>query len=695
MAKKKSGSKQGAEQTLVEDAAVASEMNETDAGNESAQSAHEESGAKISQTTGEVHLHENQDTSENSQMLARLRSNLLSPSDVYREAQLFAEQKFDVVSLLSSGEPILVHNVVEMLRTLERWYPEAKVGLISDDQRTRDVTERYFMFSLKNGLVSCGEFVDVLVECVENAETPQLRKQYVAFTEKVRSTIVSMIAQLLYEMPPLQNALTKLCSILEPKTVNQMLYDPNTEVRVAVIRSLMNRPTLDMNDLTVTLILLKDRDTKVNMALMKLYAKFVMFPELVIPLVLEIVVDADRELRPLIDDMFRSYGNEAVAPVINALSDAQRDLEEAVAEVIAVSPVRYTTALIEKVSSLRTPDYVKARLRNILQNHQDVQRRPEILRILNGVFGKPDDEYPEWEPPKSDAPLTVDPVTDNANVYKKEMSDKEIAQFAAKCDDSMLISLLSDVSHVVKRNAIKVVCHRKDVSGPVMNMIKVCMKSSVFETAHAAFMALLSLEKNEERIISGILEAMKSCESDEVKRDYLKVIMSDQKWINMMIRGFYQSPRLCSNIIIKFLHENPTKETLDNILKGLDRTQSVTCISETEFVLMQSTPALGNPRIYAILMGLVREPISFGHYGFLTRLYALKLIERYLRYNKSHNIPRDPALIQSLQAVFKEDKNLELREFAKKLLKNQGEEIYDYENEEDDFEDLEEDHEKD
>ena len=92
-------------------------------------------------------------------------------------------------------------------------------------------------------------------------------------------------------------------------------------------------------------------------------------------------------------------------------------------------------------------------------------------------------------------------------------------------------------------------------------------------------------------------------------------------------------------------------------------------------------------------MNLVREPISFGHYGFLTRLYALKVLERYLRYNKTHNVPRDGELIQSLQAFYKEAQNSELKEFAKKLLKNQGEEIYDFEDEEDDFNDLEEDHE--
>ncbi len=691
MAKKKSGSKQGTEQALQEEAAVASEVKETVEDSESIDKpVAEDGGSEPAQTTGEVRLHESE--SRDPQMLSRLRAEILSPSDIYRDAQLFAAQNFDIVSLLTSGEPVLTHNVVEFLRTLERWYPAASIGLVSEEPRTREVTERYFLFSLKNGLVSCNEFVDVMVECVESAQTPRKRELFVTFVEKVRSSLVGMISQLMYEVPLLQNALTKLCSILEPKTVNRMLYDSNSEIRIAVIRSLMNRPKLEMNDLAVTLILLKDRDKKVNMALMKLYAKFPIFPELVIPQVLEIVVDADKELRPLIDDMFRSYGNDAVGPVINALNDAQNDFEEAVAEVISVSPVRYTSALLEKLSNLRTQDFVKQRVRNILQTHQDVPRRPEILRALHGSLVQPDTDYPQWEPKKNDAPLMVDPVTDYVDVYRKSLSDKEIAKFSSQCNDDILISLISDISQIPKRNAIRVVEYRKEASVPVLNVIKICMKSSVLETAHLAMQVVLKLEKSEDRLVSAIIEAMKACESDEVKHDHMKVIMSDQKLINIMIRGFYQSPRMCANFIIKFLHDSPSQETLDGIFKGLDRTQSVACISETEFALMQSTPSLGSPKLRAILMNLVKEPISFGHYGFLTRLYALKLIQKYLRF---FNTERDPSLIQSLQAFYKEEKNVELRDFAKKILKNQGEEIYDFEDEDDNFEDLEEDHEKD
>ena len=190
--------------------------------------------------------------------------------------------------------------------------------------------------------------------------------------------------------------------------------------------------------------------------------------------------------------------------------------EEAVAEVISVSPVRYTSALLEKLSSLRTQDFVKQRVRNILQTHQDVPRRPEILRALHGSLVQPDTEYPQWEPKKSDAPLMIDPVTDYVEVYRKSLSDKDIAKFSAQCTDEILISLISDISDIPKRNAIRVVEYRKEASVPVLNVIKICMKSAVLETAHLAMQVMLKLEKNEELIVSAIIEAMKSCESDEM-----------------------------------------------------------------------------------------------------------------------------------------------------------------------------------
>ena len=730
MAKKKSGSKQGTEQT--NDATVASDVDvtSTETGTDTVENAEssqtadgigqgagassEDTGEtnEAMMTTGEVNLNDTAqfapDASQPShttgeislgvseerddQMLSRMRAGFLTPSEVYREAQLFSAQKFDVNALLNSGEPHLVHNVIEMLRVLERWNPAAIAGITSNEARTREVCERYLLYCLKNGLVSCTEFVDVLVDRVESSQDAE-REQLVQFVEKVRTSLVNLIAQHLFEIPVLQNALTKLCTILDSKTVGRMLYDPNTDIRVAVIRSLMNRQSLDLTDLTVTLVMLKDRDTRVNMALIRLYTKFAIFPELVIPQVLTIVVDADKELRALIDDMFRSYGSDAVGPVINALGDTQHDLEEAVADVIAASPMRYTTALLNKLANARTPIFVRNRLRSILQTHNDVPRRPEILRALYNIFEKSNNEQPVWTPPDPGIVMMHDPVLDNTDFYKRELSDKEITLMSAKCDDSKLISLLSDASEMAKRNALKVVCHRKEASVPVLNMLKICMKSPILETAHAAFEAHMNLEKNEERFVSSIIDAMKCSASDEVKRDFMNMILGNQKWIIMIIHSFYQNPRLVSNLVIKIMHTNPSAETIETVLHGLDRTQSVTCISETEYVLLQCQPTLSTPQLRATLMNLAREPISFGHYGFLVRLYALKVIDKYFIYDRSQHAPRDPETIQSLQAFYKEAQNAELKNFAKKVLKNQGEEIFDFDDEEDDFEDLEEEHE--
>ena len=135
-------------------------------------------------------------------------------------------------------------------------------------------------------------------------------------------------------------------------------------------------------------------------------------------------------------------------------------------------------------------------------------------------------------------------------------------------------------------------------------------------------------------------------------------------------------------IIMKFLMTNPSKATLKSILAGLNRNQSVACIVETMLCLLKVSLNFDNKKIRPDLLAHLREPVSFGQHGFEARLLSIKLLRKYLT---EPGEPRDDATIASLQAFYKEAKNAELKKNTKDLLKDLGEEIFDFDDEEDDL----------
>jgi hypothetical protein len=68
------------------------------------------------------------------QLLSRLRQAYLTPSEIYREAQIFASQALDVQALLMSSEAVLVYNLVEILRMSDIWHAGALAGLSNSEQ---------------------------------------------------------------------------------------------------------------------------------------------------------------------------------------------------------------------------------------------------------------------------------------------------------------------------------------------------------------------------------------------------------------------------------------------------------------------------------------------------------------------------------------------------------------------------------
>ncbi|MBQ9816191.1 MAG: hypothetical protein IJM59_01810 [Proteobacteria bacterium] len=626
--------------------------------------------------TGEVSLDEL--VFSDPQVLSRLRSAILSPSEVYREAQTFEAQQLNVASLLQSGESILIQNTIEILRTINVWFPESVICLLDADERARELTSRYILQCLKRNLLSP---LDIVCD-LENLLRNQNKEEWLLpFADKLCAAFITMIEQADTDA---QNALTKLCNHLSKTTVGRLLYDPAPAIRIAVIRNLTTRPSVDINDLSVSLVLLKDRDEQVNIAIMRMLAHFATCPELVVPQLLPLLAGASAELRDEILNVFKCYNNDAVEPVIQSLESTQEDIYDAIRLVIAQSAQRYTDALIRIALSPRTHEHVRTRAIEILHTHMDPNRRDEIEKVLKTLLPSPIDPNIEWIPPDTTQKF-LPKATQQNDVYEKLLDESEIADLSKNCPEEVLSRLLCDASETVQINALHVIRYRKEATPALKAIINVWMKSASPALASAALDAYLTIENDLDAAVEKIIDAFAHGESAEVKKHFFNVLAEHQSSIDALIRAYYQTPRKCSGFIMKFLMTNPSKATLKSILAGLNRNQSVACIVETMLCLLKVSLNFDNKKIRPDLLAHLREPVSFGQHGFEARLLSIKLLRKYLT---EPGEPRDDATIASLQAFYKEAKNAELKKNTKDLLKDLGEEIFDFDDEEDDFEDL-------
>ncbi|MBQ9395966.1 MAG: hypothetical protein IJU23_10715 [Proteobacteria bacterium] len=634
------------------------------------------SDASDLKTTGEISLDgEFVDT----MVLSRLRAKILSLSEIYQEAQLFSAQNLNVPELLTSGEPVLTQNLIEILRILDLWYDEAVALILTDNDSLFESVSRYIIQSFKNGIVQVNALLEDLM-----ALEPKKNAHLSQFAERFSSVIISAVDQRKSDIPVLQNALTRICAILDKNTISRLLYDPSPIIRIALIRYFQNCDTLEINVLSVALILLKDKNDAVNIALMRLLAKHTPYPELVIPQILAAMNGASDALRQEILDVLRNYDNDAVDPVMHAIESIQPGVFEAVREAISQCPQRYTRSLLKALSSCRSSDLVKNRIADILRKHKDPTQTEEIQQTLKVYLAPEFEEPPKWVQPNEDNQF-AQPVTDKKLIYEKVLSKEELLPLIPEFTDEMIGNLLADASETVIINALNLMKYAGRASDTNIERARVWLKSTSMSLATAAIDTYLTLEPDVDKASLAIVDAFQHGESDEVKKYFFNIIMTHQEKVDGIIHAFYKTPRKCVSFIHKFLALNPNKQTIDEILKGLDRTQSVACISETLQCLLRTKFAYDNHPVRPLLISLLTDPVSFGQFGLMTRLFALRLLRKYLLADETP----DRETIAALQAFHKDGKNAELRLMAKELLRDLGEEIFDLDDEEDDFDDLE------
>lgn len=620
-------------------------------------------------------------------VLARLRNNVLTTSELYAEAQTFLSQNLDIHALLTGNEAILTQNTIEILRILKIWDHAVLNAITSEETRTRDIAQRYTLFCVKSGFVSSVEVVDTVVELMKTAQDA-VKTPLEAFVEKLRVALITLTATQNEDCENHQLALSRLAQMLDMTVVERMLCDPSPSVRVALVRSLFARQTLSVNTVSVLLILLKDRNETVNLSVARLFTRFKLYPELVIPQMLSLLPTANIALTEAIADVLRNYGDASLEPVMASLEDTDDNMFLAAQQAIAISPQRYTDALLNTLQSARTRDFVRERVIAILRQHKDQTRLADINAALERFPKKTNDLLPEWQPVEHRR-ITMPPATDQSDFYTQLLSDQEIGDFAAACDEASLLRLLADASEFAQINALHVVQAKGNVSHAVYEQIAVWLKSSSIQVAQTACNTLITVNPNADDVVQMVINALASTPSEDCQRYFLDEFCHHQHITDAVFRAYYQTPKRCIHIIQYILNHQGNAHVLDNLIHGIDRSQSVACIVES-LGLLRKNAALGvdSPSLRKQLLELIENPVSFGQFGQITRERSIDLLKSLM----SKDTSPDRQTITKIQQYQKECKNSYLRSKLVLLLKSLGEEVFDFDDEEDDFEDLNDEH---
>lgn len=633
-------------------------------------------------TTGKLILDGESYTDD--QMLSRLRASVLTTSELYREAQIFESQKLDVSAMVLSAEPCLVQNTLEIARILSKWIPEC-ISIFAtftpDAPRTRDIVEQYVLHSLKAGIAPIADTIDAIVQVYRRMGDVEWMA---SFIEKIRIVLVNMTAQNQGDPAELQHALSCLCTCFDAQTLDRMLCDPAPEVRIAVLRSLAGKSEIPLNTLSVVLILLKDRNEAVNEAVMKLCAKLKPYPDLVIPQVLPLLPSAGRDLRGAIEDLLRSYGDRAIDPVMESLNDTRESLFDAVVQVVAFAPQRYTEALLNALQNPRTRDFVRVRIAQILRHHKDASRLDAISSALKRFDATTAEIYPRWEPPKSHDDLFIARATDDKDFYTRYLSDDELLAFSQTCDESSVLRLMSDAAEIAQINALKLVRLRGSASAVTLENIAIWLRCENPNLAKTAADTWFEVHPDKTAAVREIIDSITRIESKEIQTYDLEKIRLSPDAIDALFKLFYEQPKKLHPFVQYMLTHEPSQKTRDNLLKGMERQQPVACIAETLDLLLKLRIEFDNRPIRTKLLALLQDPVSFGHYGLMARLRSVALLHKYLKDDET----RDKSTIAALQAFYKVCKNADIRHRIKEMMKDLDEEIFDFEDEDDDFEDL-------
>ena len=610
-------------------------------------------------------------------VLDRLRSGPIEMSGLYREAQHFAAQGLDIASLLCSREPVLVRNTAEILRIAGIWCPAAPCALAVEDEAARASVERYLLTAVGSGWTDAPSFAAGLAAVAAKSSD---NAAIAAFCLRAANAIA--VTESWTDAMSVQKALVPLFDALDVQTVQKMLFDPSDTVRVSAIKSLQSRAEIPASTVGLALILFRGGSERVCIALVRMLGHFATCPELVLPALLRVYGDASGDLESEITDAMRAYGEAAVQAVIGAVTAPEDDLLDTAKALIESSPQRYTDPLLRILRSIHTQEYVRNRVADILRDHPDTDRHEEIMKEVDRVANPPKYERPEWVAPATESRF-LERACSNEDVYVRLLEPSEAASLKGSFDDETLGKLLSDASETVKRNAMRIMRAKGDVTPALVAGLTVWFKSASLDLATEAIDTYLAFEKDRAVALRTIVEAFPHIDSDDVRKHCFDVMMAEQAMIDAMFVLYHKAPVTCSVFIRKFLRSSPSDKTVKQFLACLDRDKTFNCVEATIAILLNVRFDFDNKKIRKVLIEHVTNPMSRGQRGLILRMDCIKLLRTYLTADKSP----DKASVSGLQNIYKTIKNSELQKMARETLIALDQEIFDDE-EEDDFEDL-------
>jgi len=616
-----------------------------------------------------------QDGYRDEQMMSRLRSQILSPTESYREAQIFQAQGFDVGAILLSQEPVLIQNTLEILDKLDLWQPEVMACLTDDVAQTRESAQKYILKQIRKSPETCDILVDAIAKkLTESPSGSASHNAMLAFSDRFRQNLLLLLIQAKEEDASLIEAsLIRLMPALGMKSVLHMLYDASPRVRVAVIRYLSTLPTIHIEALAAALILLKDNDEEVNTALLRMFGKFAAFSELVVPQVLEYMARPGAQTKEAREALKR-YGDAMVAPVMSALGNPNDAVAHAVAQVIATAPQRFTDALIAAIQSFLTRPHIKDRIRTILARHDDPLRSDDIISAMKGHIPPPRPEVPS--PPV----IIPGPVVDDPAFYRENLPNDVLLGIAKKLDDAGLEKLLGDASDAARINAMRIIQIHGQASHALIMTITVWMKSANFDLALVALDTYIACYPNPEpQNLETILKSLRHSENVDIREHFFLKMAGNQNYIRVLLQLYVQDPRKFSPLVTRLLNLHPSQETFQALFTCLDEDKSPGCIAQT-LQLLDTIPSKPDLRsIRRRVQSLIDNPPSQNEYGVMIRRHGLSVLGRILP-----SLDKDTQeAIEFLKDFYKKTTRFDLKDLAASILRRAGEEVFDFDDEDD------------
>ncbi len=631
-------------------------------------------------TSGSTECLSLDDEAEDNSILATMRKGKMSAAEVYRVSQSFFDANLDIASLLLSNEPFLVINTLEILSRNNYWQPEVLQLL---DAKNDDIRRNAQGFA--NSFLGCDRSIadDIVENVIRMSATYKDDDEFQAFLQRVVSAFLYQFGHDEEDPEAWIPAFTRLLSIVDEKRVAQLLYDSSECVRIAVLRFYMTKPTLSVNTLVASLILLRDKSEKVALVLIQLIGQFALYPELSVPALIDYYVRHE-DKKQIVFDAIRRFKDDAYQPLISLL-DVQSDATaSAVEKFMNASPLRYLDALQTTFKTPSLTQHAKKRIEGILKGFIPLVDKQTGLDIIH-FFEPPKPPVELVEYPKRRPVDLMDPVLDCSDPFYAQLLDDNALKKYLDIPEADIMRLLNDARVETCINALNLIRVSGHASGAMRMNLVMYIKTSNVEIGKAASLAYdKTFEGDPIELTKTLVSAVGTVESRELAAYYFDIIKGSQTHINNLIALYAAEPARYKPLVIRILRDDPSPETIKGIAKCFSSEVSFPCMVATLQMLTSSTIHFDFSPFRKRLLALIEDPGCRGEYAVTLRKFSLRIIYKLIKDGE-----RDEPTIHVIQGVYKKFIHPELKKLSTDILRKMDVDSFDdLEDNDDDFGDL-------